>query len=770
MTPGLPRLRSDLDRRQLPTADGITLVIKDPANGEFYRLRAAEGFIAEQLDGETPLETIQSRAEEKFGTPLAPDALAGFIKTLDRHGLLETERSAGARRRERRGRLAGNLLYLRFRLFDPDRLLERLIGHVRCCFTPHFVYLSAGAILAAAVITAFSWADILSDGARLYDLSTLPLLVATIFLTISAHEFAHGLTCKHFGGEVREMGFMLLYFQPAFYCNVSDAWLFPEKSKRLWVGFAGPYFELFLWALATLAWRVTDTDTWINRASLVVMATSGIKTFFNFNPLIKLDGYYLLSDWLDIPNLRRKSFAYVGDFLRRIGGSAEPLPALSRREKRIFLGYGVTAWLFSVSLLGYIGLMLGEYLIVEQQRVAFLALSGLIGFRFRDRFRRLFGRKSEDSSSSHRSKRTLASVKRPFLKLGAAGAVLLLLFGVRMELRVAGPINVLPHHNADVRTEVEGVIEEIYVDEGQLVARGEPIARLSDREYRAELRKTEAEMQQVTAKLDQLIAGPTREEIQVARAAVAKAKDRLTFAQAKLARSEALIQPQLVSRNDLDTARELKATAENELAEALSKLEVLLQGTRPEAIEAAKAEAARLQAQRNFLESQLERVIVLSPETGVVTTPSRQLMSMLRQAVPKGGLIAKVHDLKTVTVEATLSEKEIADVRVGQTAAIKTRAYPDRIFYGKVTAIAPTAQGSAVSASSGTSGSGAGSPADADKTATTIRVTTEIDNSAGLLKPGMTGMAKIYCGERRIVDLVLRRLSRTFRVEFWSWW
>src|SRR5258707_5244839 len=139
---------------------------------------------------------------------------------------------------------------------------------------------------------------------------------------VTLHEFAHGLTCKHFGGHVREIGFILIFFQPAFYCNVSDAWLFPQKSHRLWVTFAGAYFEIFLWAIATFVWRVTDPNTVINYLALVVVATSAVKTFFNLNPLIKLDGYYLLSDFLEIPNLRQRAFGFLGGLFRRIWGTA----------------------------------------------------------------------------------------------------------------------------------------------------------------------------------------------------------------------------------------------------------------------------------------------------------------------------------------------------------------------------------------------------------------------------------------------------------------
>src|SRR5262249_28079018 len=157
-----------------------------------------------------------------------------------------------------------------------------------------------------------------------------------------------------------ELGFFLIYLQPALYCNVSDAWLFPEKSKRLWVAFAGPYFELFLWALATLAWRVTDVETTINYLAFIVMTSSGIKTLLNFNPLIKLDGYYLLSDWLEIPNLRKKGFACFREMLKGVfGGKALVPDQMSPRERRICLVYGLVAGVGSFWLLGYAMVKIG---------------------------------------------------------------------------------------------------------------------------------------------------------------------------------------------------------------------------------------------------------------------------------------------------------------------------------------------------------------------------------------------------------------------------
>jgi len=759
-----PKLRSDLESRP-PAANEAAWVVKDPLGEEYYRFQEVERFIADQLDGETPLDAIRLRAEEKFQAALAPEALASFVASLARNGLLESGPEERPRRSRKRGRLAGGLLSLRYRLFDPEPLLNLLVRKTSFFFTPGFVAVATALIAAGIGVCIFEWDGLVRDAASLFRLSAIPLVLACVFAVVSAHEFAHGLTCRHFGGRVREMGFMVLYFQPTFYCDVSDAWLFPQKSRRLWVGFAGPFFELFLWALAALAWRATDPDTWINQAALVVTATSGVKTIFNFNPLLKLDGYYLLSDWLDIPNLRKKSFAYLGDWLKTLGGLLGPRPEAAPREHRIFMAYGVTAWIVSMGFMIYGGLVLGGYLVAQGQQIAFLSFLGLLGFRFRRKMSKLAG----GAPAEPAPRRPKSRGRRRFLWLAAAGALAALLFGVHVELRVAGSVTVLPEHNADVRSEIDGVIEEILVDEGQRVAQGGLVARLSGREYAAELQKTDAEIRQVRARLDLLAAGPTPKEVEVARRVIAGAEDRVAFAKARRGRSESLFKDDLVSLNEVEYSRELETDALNTLAEAKSRLQLLQEGSRPEEIRAAEAERSRLEAQRAFLQSQMERLDVFSPAAGVVITPSRQLAGLVRQAVAKGGLIAKVHELRIVVVEAIVSEKEIADVKIGQTAAVKTRAHPDRVFQGTVTSVAPAAQGTGVTDSTGPAASGS-SPGGNDRPATMFRVLTEIDNREGLLKPGMTGMIKIDCGERRVVDLVVRRLSRTFRVEFWSWW
>ena len=302
------------------------------------------------------------------------------------------------------------------------------------------------------------------------------------------------------------------------------------------------------------------------------------------------------------------------------------------------------------------------------------------------------------------------------------------------------------------------------MDEGTQVKAGDMIARLDDKDLLAELWKTEADIRQTTANLKKLEVGPTKEEIAVAKVAVAKADDRLRYAQDRLARLKLLFEQNLLARNDFDDARELAATAQNDLNDARDRLKLLLSGSRPEEIEATRAQLERLEAQRRYLQEQLGLLNVVSPVTGIVATPSRQLKDMRHQLVKKGDLIAKVYDFKTVTAQIVIPEKEIAEIEVGQPVQLRVRAYPGTEFSGVVTSIATAAQASASSAQALISLSNTVS---ANKT---ILVTTQIDNPDLLLKPEMTGQAKVSCGQKRIVDLITRRTARTFKVEFWSWW
>src|SRR5437773_11348413 len=591
-----PKLRSDL---VISRQDG-SVVLKDPATGRFFRFGEAEHFITSQLDGTTPLDVVRRRAGEAFGSVPEPGMVEGFVATLRRLGLIEPDEAALDRPAARGRRTRGSPLYLRLSAFDPDRLLDRLIGKVGSFFTPAFLVLSAAAIALGLGIAMTEWGDITRDLQRLWRVEMVLVAWLVIFAVTTAHEFAHSLTCKRFGGHVHEMGFLLIYFQLAFYCNVSDAWLFPEKGKRLWVTTAGPYFEMFLWALAVLTWRITEPGTWPSAVALVVVATSAFKLFINLNPLIKLDGYYLLSDALGIHNLRARAFGYLKRRLSALVASPsrtpeEPTP----RERRVYLAYGLLAGGYSAWLLGWVALMVGGYLTERYQGAGAIAYAGLLGLAFQNPLQRWAARPGFRAWRERVSPRWVPIDGRVRVVLLFA-LVLAALFLLPWELTVSGEFAVAPRHNADVRAEVDGIIAEVYVDEGQRVAAGELIVRLADRDYRAELRAVEAQIDETRARLKMLRAGPRVEErrvaiqnletaetrreharrrleeaerMQAARLAkatadVAVAEERLRYARNDLVRSRALFEGELVSRRALEESQERAAVGDKELAAA----------------------------------------------------------------------------------------------------------------------------------------------------------------------------------------------------------
>jgi multidrug resistance efflux pump len=614
-------------------------------------------------------------------------------------------------------------------------------------FTRTFGVLSVIALSAAIGVTICNWEELHQSLRQLYRVETIPLVWLTLLFIVIGHELSHGLACKRFGGKVHEIGLLLIYLQPAMYCNVSDAWLFPEKKKRLLVTLAGALFELGVWALATLFWWVTEAGTLPNYLALIVATTLGIKSLFNLNPLIKLDGYYLLSDFLEIPNLRSRAFRYIGQRLRYLWRPIDKRET-TRREQRIYWSYGTLAWIYSVWIIGFILLTLGKFLVGRYQGWGFALMAVLVVSIFRHPLKN-YGRIVASQLTPGRG--ILAVVKRLAIVVAFVAVAGSCLYFIRADFKISGEFRILPLHNADVRAEVEGIIEEIPHDEGDQVAAGELIARLSDRDVRAELEKLKDEVAEKQARLKLLKAGPRPEEIELAKVAVAKDEERIKYARSLLQMETLLFEGRLSSRKDYQLAADQMALRQGELDESKANLKLLLAGSRAELIEATEAEISRLQSQHKYLTEQLHRLRVVTPIAGVVTT--HRLKENIGASVKKGDLIAQVHEFRTVTAEISIPEKQIAEVRIGQSVNLKARAHINTNFYGKVVSISPVGS----------------KPAEGIQQRNFL-VVTELENSSLLLKPEMTGNAKISAGVRRLYEIVFRRLIHFVRVEFWSWW
>jgi putative peptide zinc metalloprotease protein len=326
------------------------------------------------------------------------------------------------------------------------------------------------------------------------------------------------------------------------------------------------------------------------------------------------------------------------------------------------------------------------------------------------------------------------------------------------NFRLRGWINInragfriLPLRDAEVRAEVEGIIEAVFHDENDTVNAGEPIARLSGRDYRAELEQVKAGIAEKEAKLRMLKVGPRAEEIELARTSVTKKEEGVKYAQVYLGIEKNLYAEKLSSKRDFELAEETATLRQKELEESKGALKLLLAGSRPEEIEATEAEISRLTSQRAYLEDQLRRLNVVSPIAGIVTT--HRLKDKIGATVKKGDLVAEVQELQAVTAEISVPEQEVSEVRVGQSVVLKARAHVGSTFQGKVVGISPVGS----------------KPAEGVAQRNFV-VTTRLQNADLLLKTEMSGNAKIYCGERRLYEVLFRRLVRFVRVEFWSWW
>lgn len=363
------RKRGDLRCVPLQSEGRPAWGIKDPVTLSYFELPEESYFVLNQLDGQGTLDSVCQAFRERFRPrSLSEEELRGFVGQLIGQGLVVSEapghgrmllaRQSAMQSRRRWMKLA-SWLAIRFRGFDPDRLLGGMLFWLGWLFSP--VAIAAGLLLmASALILVAVQFDELT--ARLPDVqawfSTPNLIWLSLLLAVVKvlHEFGHGLACKRFGAECHELGVMLLVFTPTLYCNVSDIWMVQDKWKRIAVSAAGMWVEAVIAATCTLLWWFSAPGLF-HSLCLNLMILCGVSTFlFNGNPLLRYDGYFVLADWLEIPNLQQQATMAVRGQLSNWfcgfdAGATDDRPA---RYQWGLLAYGVASSTYRVLLTGVI--------------------------------------------------------------------------------------------------------------------------------------------------------------------------------------------------------------------------------------------------------------------------------------------------------------------------------------------------------------------------------------------------------------------------------
>jgi putative peptide zinc metalloprotease protein len=758
-TPSELALRSDLVILPIEEEGASYYIIKDPRTNRFFRVKPLEHFLVTQFDGTTSLETIRRRASEQKNVLVSEDVLSRFAEKFRELGLLvgdgETEADVVARSGSSPW---GSVFRFKLPLANPERFLDWLYPKVRLCFSAAFVSLVGLSLLAAGAVVVSHREELVFGLAGVVNLEGLAFVLATVSFITLLHEIAHGLTCRHFGGRVTDMGFLLLYFLPCFYCNVSDTYLFRDRRSRLWVFFAGGFFELFLWALSVLGWRVVAPETTLSRVFFVVAAVSFVRSLFNFNPLIKMDGYFMLSEYLGIKNLRREALRSLGRLARRAAGlDCEPVTVellerhvLGMRADRFLTAFGTAAALYTVLLVGALVAYSGGYVFrsfgADALGVYAVLLVGLLHKPA------LTAASTAKEVSKEKWEKLGDQKKRPRFVL-LWGIVVLVVAFFPWELRIPSDLNVLPQEREIVRAPSGGRIEQIYVSEGGRVNRGDLILEYDVTELRLEKEKKGRELEAERERLAILIKkqGTGDAEVQVKLQELEAAKLQEARARQNLERSDELWTSGLISKELYDqaqnslqeaVAKRKKAEAELEIARKLKEQSGSDTNENPEV---QRALIAKLETELAQLDDELSRTKIFAGISGTLTT--YRFQEKVGDYLEEGAEVCEIVNDDRVVIEMPVREKDIDVVALGRTVKFKVRGYPSKSFLGKVDEIAPVAT--------------------AEKGPSTILVRAFVENADHLLKPGMTGVAKIYCGASFLANIWTRDIVRFVRTEFW---
>lgn len=508
------RMRCDLIVRQHEYQGRRYWVIKDPLAQSYYRFEDEEYRLLEMLDGEVTLEDLRRRFEEQFAPQkIELSEIHQLITMLHRSSLLIADQSGQGEEllgrhhrrlhRERWGAFT-NLLCVRFKGVDPDRLLGWLDSYVGWLFSPLCYLFSMMLALAAVLLIAVQFESFrgrLPEFQEFFAGGNWLWLAATLAVTKVIHEFGHGLACKRYGGECHEMGVMLLVLTPCLYCNVSDSWMLPSKWHRAAIGAAGMYFELLIASVATFLWWFSEPGL-LNYLCLNVMFICSVSTLlFNANPLLRYDGYYILSDLLEIPNLRQKATAILRRKLAwlTLGFKETPDPFLPQRHQTSFAAYAVAAaiyrWFVVFGILWFLYHVFEPYgLKVIGQLMVVISAYGLFVQPLVQaiRFLRVPGRYEQ--------------VNR--IRFGiTVGALVVLgagLFGVSLPRFVQCDAYLQSRDTAMIYVESAGVLEQIHVQPGDWVAAGDRLVTLSNLDVDIAVERLIGQRQQLESKLASL--------------------------------------------------------------------------------------------------------------------------------------------------------------------------------------------------------------------------------------------------------------------------
>lgn len=524
-----PRLRSHARLHRHIYRGAVWYLLQDPASGRVHRFTPAARVLIAAMDGQRTVDELWTIANERLGEE-APtqDEMIRLLGQLHAADLLQSDVTPDAAElftrgeREQRARMRrsfANPMALRIPLWDPDAFLDRWQRPIRFIWSRWGGLIWLAVVLPALFLVPPHWAALTNNFSdRILALNNL-LVLYLVFPVIKAlHEMGHATATKAGGGEVHDVGLILLVLLPVPYVEASASTAFRSKYERATVGAAGMAAELFLAALAFYLWLLVEAGT-VRAILFNVMVIASVSTLlFNGNPLLRYDAYYILLDLIEIPNLSARSLRYWGYLVERyaFGVRDAQQPEASASEKAWFVFYGAASSMYRVLVTVAIALFIASRFFIVGVLLAGWAMFTMAVVPLVRGVRHLTGPRLRQ-----RRGRALA------VALGSIGVLAVLLFAVPMpqHSQVEGVVW-LPEQ-AMVRPGADGFVGELLATPGQRVARGDLLIRVRDPALIAQVRLHQAKVAEQEAQYaaafaaDQAKAELVRQGLEAERSALA---------------------------------------------------------------------------------------------------------------------------------------------------------------------------------------------------------------------------------------------------------
>lgn len=744
-----------------------------PGENRLFRLSQEEFRLAELFDGARDSDARQAAASELLGVAADSQSLRLLLHDLAEAGLLEPgadeplpppaqlssalddrynvpEEQAAYPSSNQTGSLAGpggqgplvaavsgrrgSDTGPRYRLPAAALLwighLFNLSLYARLSFAP--------VLLALAGIYGL-WINRDAAGIDALALLWLPALVATVllgaFIINLVSQLARAAAIAHYSGEKPEFGLGFAFgFIPKLVTATEGPAERAEARARLGIVGAPLHATLWLFVLSALGWFMTHQQSGVLASVCLGGVILSLATFLvRLNPLVRRDGHFLLAHWLRTPDLRDEAWLSLFSFER----PWRDRPAPRKGPLRI---YAVAVAAYIIFVVTMIVLFPGHWLAHfwgGTGVIIFLVFVALVVWEQSKRLRAGRGRiEGYRFSMPHFSR---------WVWLLLILVSLLALFPYTYS--ASGSFKVVPKDRADVRALVSGVVQSIDMQEGQAIEADQVVLTVANSEQKASLSSAKAKLRGLKAQLKLAKLGNSSEKIALAKQQVATAKKRLHYSQSEAERLRKAYKQKAVSDQAYDKAKGQAAVQSEQLTTAKRNLDVVSAKPRKQSIKSLQAQVDAQKAKVDYARQKLEKTRVRAPIAGQLV--SSELMFGLGDYLHEGDLVATVQDTSQLFAQVQMPETGIDEVHLGAHSTAKFWANPTSAFDGHVIRIAPEAE-------RGEHGK-------------IIRVLIAIDDTAGQVKPGMTGQAKVRGGVYPAIVVYTRALTRFLLVEVWSW-